>query len=262
MADRPHGYARYKLDGCRCYTCGWAVATYRDQREQLVRRGQWQPFVDAAPVRAHVAELKACGLGERTIAALARVDRKRIRELLHGRTERGTPPPTRIRPATAAALLAVEPTPENLPPAAHIASAGTVRRLRALVAAGWPQAHLASRLDMTPGNFGAALKRDRVTVRTARAVRVLYDELWNTDPLAEGVTLQAVTRARNHARTSGWAPVGAWDDETMDDPASAPDWTGVCGTPAGDYAHRRLGTPVCPRCKAARNSHRIEQRAA
>jgi hypothetical protein len=260
--DRPHGYARYKLNGCRCYTCGWAVAQYRDHREQLLRRGQWQPYVDADPARQHVANLKACGLGDRTIANLAGLERKTVRVLVHGRPERGTPPPAQIRPATAAAILSVEPTAENLPDAAVISSAGTVRRLQALVAAGWPQAQLAARLGMTPGNFGATLRREQVIVRTARAVGSLYDQLWNTDPSAAGVDNQATARARNHARSHGWAPVGAWDDDTIDDPTAEPDWTGACGTRAGYEAHRRMDTVTCPRCRAAMTALRAERKAA
>ncbi|WP_039942930.1 hypothetical protein, partial [Streptomyces himastatinicus] len=63
--QRDHGYARYKLDGCRCYRCGWAKAQYDDAREQAMRRGQWQPFMDAEPVRTHLRQLQACGLGLR-----------------------------------------------------------------------------------------------------------------------------------------------------------------------------------------------------
>ncbi|MFG3050351.1 hypothetical protein ACGFZP_05255 [Kitasatospora sp. NPDC048239] len=261
MTTRPHGYARYKLDGCRCNTCGWAVATYRDHREHLIRRGQWQPYVDAAPARAHVVDLKACGLGERTIAALASLDRKRIRDLTHGRPERGTPPPAQIRPATALAILNVEPTIDILPGSLIIDATGSIRRLQALTAAGWPQAQLADRIGSTPGNISALLRRDRTIVRTARAVRSSYNELWSTDPLTEGVTAQAVARARNHARANGWAPVGAWDDDTIDDPAAVPDWTGECGTAAGYWIHRREGIPRCQPCIEARAAQR-QQHAA
>ncbi|WP_050506943.1 hypothetical protein [Streptomyces rimosus] len=222
MSQRPHGYARYKLDGCRCYVCGYAVAQWRDAREQAVRRGQWQPYVNAAPVRTHLHRLQACGLGLRRIAQVAGVDRKRLQAILNGRPERGTPPQHQVRPRLAQAVLAIEPTEELLAPATAIDATGTRRRVQALVAAGWPQARLAAHLRMAPGSITALLARERVCVRTARAVRALYDRLWRADPHQLGVGAQAYSRARNQARSRGWAPVGAWDDDTLDDPAAVP----------------------------------------
>ncbi|MFE9391639.1 hypothetical protein [Streptomyces sp. NPDC006784] len=259
---RPHGYARYKLDGCRCYTCGFAAAQYRDARDHAIRRGTWQPYVDAEPARAHVRELLACGLGTRTIAALAHLDRKQVYVLLHGRSDRGTPPPAQIRPATAAAILSVEPTWENLPGTTTVAAVGTVRRLQALTARGWPQSRLAARLDMTPNNFGALLAREHVTVATARRVRSLYDELWRTDPRDHRVDNQAYSRALNQAKAKLWAPVGAWDDDTIDDPQAYPDWTGHCGTSSGYNAHfQNRVLPACQPCLDARSAHRAAVKA-
>lgn len=71
MAERPHGYARYKLDGCRCYTCGWARAQYEENRQRAIAYGTWQPHVPAAPVREHIVQLQQCGMGLRAIAAAA-----------------------------------------------------------------------------------------------------------------------------------------------------------------------------------------------
>ncbi|WP_424891849.1 hypothetical protein [Streptomyces sp. XH2] len=255
MSDRPHGYPRYKLDGCRCYTCGWAVAQYNDAREHAIRRGQWQPYVDAEPVRQHIRNLQECGLGLRNIAAAAGVDRKRLQAVLNGRPDRGTPPQVQVRPALAAAVLAVEPTLDNFGAATLINAVGTTRRLQALVAAGWPQHRLAVRLRMTDTSFGATIHRDRVIARTARAVLCLYGELWRTDPRQLGVDNQAYSRARNHAAARRWAPVSAWDDDTIDDPAAFPEWTGMCGKPEGAHIHQRIGVPVCQPCLEARRGH-------
>ncbi|MDX3232921.1 hypothetical protein [Streptomyces sp. ME19-01-6] len=262
-SERLHGYARYRLDGCRCYTCGWAVAQYNDAREHAIRRGQWQPFVDAEPVRQHIRNLQSCDMGLRAIATAANVDRKRLQAVLNGRPERGTPPQAQVRPAFAAAVLAVEPTLDNLGGKTVINAAGASRRLQALVAAGWPQHHLAARLGMTDGNFGATLHRDHVIVQTGRAVRSLYDELWRADPREHGVDNQAYSRARNHAASRQWAPVGAWDDDTIDDPAAFPDWTGKCGTSEGYDAHHNMRVlPSCQPCRDARAQRRREQREA
>lgn len=256
MSTRPHGYARYKLDGCRCYVCGFAVAQYRDAREHAIRRGEWQPFVDAEPVRAHIRSLNACNMGSRRIAALSGVERKTVLSLLNGRPDRGTPPPTKVRPATAAAILAVQPTLDNLGAATVIDATGTRRRLQALVAGGWPQQHLAAAMGMTPSNFGLTLTAPAVIVRTARAVRHVYDTHWNADPTEHGATVGGVSRARGKAHNLRWAPVGAWDDESIDDPARFPDWTGRCGSPAGYRAHHRLKIPLCDPCREARAEQR------
>ncbi|MCF3101479.1 hypothetical protein IPZ58_07785 [Streptomyces roseoverticillatus] len=259
--NRPHGYARYKLDGCRCYPCGWAVAQYNDARDHAIRRGQWHPYMDAEPVRQHIRNLQECGLGLRSIAVAAGVDRKRLQAVLNGRPERGTPPQAQVRPALATAVLAVEPSPDNLPDATVINAVGTTRRLQALVAAGWPQHYLAIRLHMTDSNFSATLRRDRVMVRTARAARSLYDELWRADPHEFGVDNQAYSRARNHAASRRWAPVNCWDEDTIDNPATFPEWTGMCGRPEGSYIHERIGVPLCPPCLEARRAHNRQRYA-
>lgn len=257
VTGRDHGYARYKLDGCRCYTCGWAVATYNDQREHAMRRGTWQPWADAEPTRQHLRNLQACSIGLRRIATLAGVDRKRLQAILTGRPERGTGPQEKIRPALAAAILAIEPDSGNVAEHTPVDATGTLRRLQALVAVGWPQAQLAARLGMAPGNFSALLDRSQVTAVTACAVRALFDQLWNADPAMHGVGAQAVSRARNHARTNGWAPVGAWDEDTIDDPAASPEWTGMCGTPSGYNAHYQYRIlPVCGPCRDAKRDAR------
>ncbi|MEU6990305.1 hypothetical protein ABZ953_06540 [Streptomyces sp. NPDC046465] len=222
MSDRPHGYARYRLDGCRCYPCAIARSQYDENRTKAITAGTWQPWADAEPVRVHVRTLQSCHMGLRTIAARANVNRKRLQALLVGRPERGTGPQEKVRPEFAVAVLAVEPTMENLAPSTLINSAGTRRRLHALVAAGWPQGQLAIRLDMTPGNFAMMIGCEHVLVRRALAVQALYNKLWRADPLEHGVGNQAYSRARNHAAARGWSPVGAWDDDTIDDPATEP----------------------------------------
>ncbi|MFE5658332.1 hypothetical protein ACFQ9H_19345 [Streptomyces sp. NPDC056517] len=259
---RDHGYARYRLDGCRCYTCGWARSEYDANRERAMAYGTWQPWVDAEPVRVHIRHLQSCEMGLRAIAAAAEVDRKRLQSILNGRPERGTAPQEKVRPALAAAIGAVEPTWENLAPSTLISPVGTRRRARALVAVGWPQQHLAAHLGMTPSNFGDMLTREHVLVRRAVAVRSMYDALWRTDPADHGATPRWITGARTRAAAAGWAPVGAWDDDTIDDPASFPDWTGSCGTPSGANAHYRMGTPVCQPCRTARNEAKAVRKVA
>ncbi|MEU6725566.1 hypothetical protein ABZ917_17815 [Nonomuraea wenchangensis] len=219
MSEREHGYARYRLDGCRCYVCGFARAVYDERRQRAIAYGTWQPFVDAEPVRQHVRDLQACGVGLRRIAEAAQVDRKRLQALLNGRPERGTGPQEKIRPALALAILAVEPSFDLLGDKTVIDASGTRRRLQALVARGWSQAKLAARLGWTPANLGTLMKEPRTIVATARKVRALYDELWNqAPPEADHREKIAASRARNHAAANGWLPPQAWDDDLIDVP--------------------------------------------
>lgn len=262
MSNRPHGYARYRLDGCRCYTCAYARSQYDDNRNRAIAYGTWQPWTDAEPVRTHIRTLQACGMGTRAIASAAHIGRMRLVVIVNGRIERGTPPQEKVRPAIAAAILAVEPTLENLAPSTLISPLGTIRRVRALVAVGWPQHHLAAHLGMTPGNFSQLLQREHVLVRRALAVQAMYDDLWNVDPAEHGATTAGITRARRHAAANGWAPVAAWDDDTIDDPAAFPNWTGRCGTPEGAADHYNWQIPACRPCLDARAKQKREQRAA
>jgi hypothetical protein len=262
MGTREHGNAKYHLELCRCPVCWRAARDYESNRRRAIAYGRWQPFVDAEPVRAHVRALGEFGIGWMRVAALSGVPRGSVSKLLYGDPQWGMGPSKQLRPKNAAALLAVEPTLDNLGGAVAIDATGTRRRLQALVAGGWPQARLAVRLGMDPGNFSAAINSQQVKVRTVRAVRALYDELWCADPREHGVGNQAYSRARNHAQARGWAPVGCWDDDSIDDPAAFPDWTGECGSPNGYAVHRRIGVPVCQPCRDAINEDRRGRRAA
>jgi transcriptional regulator with XRE-family HTH domain len=261
MSDRSHGYARYRLDGCRCYVCGYAVSKYNENRDKAIVAGTWQPWVSAEPVRVHLRHLQSCGMGLRAIAAAAGVDRKRLQSILNGRPERGTGPQEKLRPALAAAVLAVEPTLDNLGGAVIISAIGSVRRLQALVAAGWSQERLAVELGMSSTNLSRLINAGAVIVSTARRVRDLYDRLWNIDPAEHGAHGDDVSRTKARAAGAGWAPVGAWDEETIDDPAAYPDWTGHCGTVRGVTAHEEHEIPLCPPCQAAAERRRLRNTA-
>ncbi|MGC9540207.1 hypothetical protein [Streptomyces sp. UG1] len=262
-SHRRHGTrAKYVAEKCRCQACKRANRREGNQRSRMQAYGHWQPYVDAEPVRAHVRALEAYGLGWKRIARLAGVSPTTVGKLLYGAPRRNMGPSKRVRPETAAKLLAVEATPENLGGAVSVDGTGTRRRLQALVAGGWPQAQLARRLEMEPGNFGVTLRAERVLVSTSRAVTALYEGLWRADPVEHGVHPQGVSRARNQVRTNQWAPVGAWDEESLGDPAAYPDWTGKCGTPQGYDAHYHYHLlPACQPCKDAKTADRQARKA-
>lgn len=261
MNMRAHGTnAKFVIEKCRCQPCHAANRREANNRSRQLAYGTWQPYVDAEPVRQHVQELLATGLGWHRVADLAGVSRGTVEKLLYGARYRGLAPSKRIRPENAAKLLNVKPSEDAKAAGALTDSTGTRRRLQALVLAGWPQARLATELGMDRTNFNKTIHADQVRASTKTAVRAMYDRLWRTDPRDHGVSNHSHIRSINLGRAKGWAPVGAWDDDTIDDPAAAPDWTGRCGTPQGYWAHYTSGLPVCPACSQAAHEHRKQLR--
>lgn len=268
----------YIVCRCRCAHCRSANRTYENNRsrQQLYRRPA--RLVDAGPVRAHIRALMDQGMGWKRVANQAGVARTTVGGLLYGKHPDEPdhpdhrPPRARVSRDVADKLLAVT---VDLAPCALIPQAGTVRRVQALVACGWPQAILARHIGWTPANFGGLVhgKRGQVTVATAELVRKVYDELWDQPPpAATRWQRSARTRALSVAREYGWAPPMAYDDETIDDPFAEPDsahtnrqvgvdldevvWLLDGGTNPTNIA-ARMGTTVDAIIRAA---HRAERR--
>jgi len=246
---RAHGNAKYHLERCRCPICCKAARDYQNNRSRAIAYGRWQPFVDAEPVRQHVRALGEFGIGWIRAAKLAGVSTGGVSKLLYGDNPRGLAPSKRVRPETALKLLAVEPTLDNLGGRTVVDGTGTRRRLQALVYAGWTQSELARRMQMNRANFSKTIVSSLVEVATLKTVRALYDELWRVDPVTAGVPAHRAEAARRIATARGWAPIGAWDDDRIDDPQAFPDWTGWCGTPKGRSIHYRIKVPVCQPCR-------------
>ena len=253
---RPHGNAKYHLEKCRCPDCTQAARDYENNRYRAIAYGRWQPFVDAEPVRQHIRALGEFGIGWIRAAKLAGVSTGGVSKILYGDRPRGLAPTKRVRPETALKILAVEPTLANLGTRTPIDGTGTRRRLQALVAKGWTQSELARRLGADRANFARTIVSDLVEAGTARAALALYDELWRLDPVEHGVPAHRAAHARRLAEAKRWAPIGAWDDETIDDPNTFPDWTGHCGTSKGYQKHYDLRVPLCEPCREARRTDR------
>lgn len=202
-----HGTRSSYVRGCKCADCRAANTRYAKLAKYRSDKGI-STLVDAAPVKAHLAQLRAAGVGKRTIAQRAGVAQTVVNRLIgidHSK------PARRVHPDTAAKLLAV--TAEAVADGQVIDGTGTMRRAQALVAIGWTQADLAARIGWTLGNFnGLVHGRRDVTVGTARLVADLYDRL----SMRPGPS----QRARNISARYGWAPPLAWDD--IDNPAEQP----------------------------------------
>jgi lambda repressor-like predicted transcriptional regulator len=182
-------------------------------RELRILDGTWKPFVPVQPVRDRIAQLRDQGMSVRSIAHAAGLPLSTITpiawEFSNGRS------PRKVRPEVAAAVLAVTPAIDNLPDGAHVPAVGTVRRIRALQALGWPIDMLAADLDAHVQALSRLCQKSQtVTVARARAVSDLYDRLSMTPGPSD------ISRRRAAAR--GWLPPLAWDDAEIDTPESNP----------------------------------------
>jgi hypothetical protein len=115
----------------------------------------------------------------------------------------------------------------------RVDATGTRRRLQALATAGWSAQVIADLLGVGPKTHICRIRagaRARVLRSTAQRVQALYDELWDRP----GPSLYA----RNYAAKRAWALPLAWDDDTIDDPAAAPNLAGdgldIEGLPEAD----------------------------
>jgi hypothetical protein len=226
-----HGPERCHRRRCYAEPCKAETREIQNAHHRYKRRqqayGRWQPFVDAGPVRDHVNFLRASGMGIEAIHELTGVSTRSLSVLVWGGG--GRPPSRRVRPWTAAKILAVFPDPARMLPRARIDATGTRRRLQALQAIGWSQQALADEIETTQTVVSRVTRGEqtRVLASTAVHVRDLYDRLWDSPPVPrDGVERGAIERTRRAAAAQGWVPPLAWDDDTIDDPNAEPDGVG------------------------------------
>ncbi|MEV1295739.1 hypothetical protein [Pseudonocardia sp. NPDC049635] len=191
-------------------------------------------MVDAGAVRAHVTELRQQGVSIRRISEVSGVTAPTLYALLVGQPSKGLPPTRRVTHGVAQRLLAVTPPTaappvrdlDTLPDLARVDATGSRRRIHALAALGWSVQQLADRLGLARRQLQGRVLHggEQVSVRTARAIRDLYDALcWQPPPADTAWQRAAVTRTKAWANRQGWVPPLAWDDDTIDDPAATPD---------------------------------------
>lgn len=213
------------------------------------------PLVDAEPVRRHVRELMAGGAGYARIAKAAGVNVSTINHMLY---DRGSQPRSqRLTCVNAQRILGVQ---SHQISTGLVDNTGSRRRLQALMAVGWPPMHLGGRLELHQHYVSEIQRTSKVFAKTAHALAVAYNELWNQQPELHGVTRQAANRFRNYARAKGWPPPAAWDDDVIDDPQAQPEWTGYCGTDRGWWMHSTQKLPTCERCQVAHDEWKAEHR--
>lgn len=212
-----HGtYAAYHLDGCRCTPCSTAATDYGRTRDRRTAYGTWQPFIDAQPVRDHIATLMAAGVGLKRITELTGINGGVMCKLVYG--QGGRPPSRRVRHATATKILAVRLT--DIAPGQRVDATGTRRRLQALTTLGWTAQQLADQAGLDRQVIDAAItgRRHLVIHGNAATITALYDRLWNT-PAPPSI---GASRAIARAAKNGWLAPLAWDDDAIDDPSHTP----------------------------------------
>jgi hypothetical protein len=169
--------------GCQSAECAQENYQYMSRLRLDHHRGQ-KRRCNAAQSRHHVERLLAVGWHQAQIARAAGLAHRTVGSVMAGADT--------ISKRTALALLSV---PVGPAPGGHrdVDATGTVRRVRALVAIGWPVAHLAQQFGMYPTALGNIARGELQNVRatTADTVALHYQHLARTPGLSQ--------RARNEA---------------------------------------------------------------
>ncbi|MGW1015629.1 hypothetical protein [Streptomyces niveus] len=213
------------LRGCRQAECSTAHYRYMSLLRLDYERGH-RRRVDATQTRVHIERLFAAGWTQAQVARAAGLQHRVVGAVLEGQLT------VSRRTAQPILLIRIGPPPADV---RDTGATGTVRRVRALVAIGWPIAQLAPRLGIFESALGVIARgeRDRVRIATAERVAREYRLLSRTPGSSN--------RARNDARRRGWHGPLAWDEWTIDDPAAGPDVDGNGAQPSRNElaAYRR-----------------------
>lgn len=163
IGPEAHGSRKCFAAGCRCLACRSAESCYQARRAQARARGE-AAWVDAGPARAHIATLKAQGVGLRQIAALAEASFRTVQAIQNGRP--------RVTRTIEARILQTKPV---LAGAVLVNSYRTFDRLRILLKEGYSVAQLTRWFQVRPSRLRRQSKR--VTARRASEVKRWFDRL-------------------------------------------------------------------------------------
>lgn len=211
-------YTDYK---CRLPEC---VRRYNDRNNARLRahkEGTYSALVEVTPARQHIICLMNTGMSADAIARAAGISVHSVLDILRPHATKRRGKRRRISPQLAQKLLAVRASDRT---SGRIDATGTIRRVQALVALGWPVKHIADRAGLSAENSSYILKRPRVYSSTAKAIAVVYDELRGKRPERNGVIKAHVVVAKNRAARNRWAPPRYWDQHpgAIDDPDFEP----------------------------------------
>lgn len=214
VREAPHHRNSYcvKWYGCHLPEC-------RDRynsRRRAMRAGVIQPapLIDAEPIRQHILDLQASGLTPTRIARLAGMSHTNVTEFLHASPAQGRGRKRQTSPEVAAKILAVK----------LLTTAGTLRRIQALIAIGWPVRHIAAHANVSARWIGDLHPDVVVNLVTSEKIAAAYDELQQLNPEKRGVQPGHASRARQRAKANRWPPPKYWAEraDVMDDPHFEP----------------------------------------
>ncbi|WP_327307949.1 hypothetical protein OG730_34755 [Streptomyces sp. NBC_01298] len=233
---RAKGRPATGVKGCPCAPCRTAEAVYDKKRRVFNATGRTL-MVDTAPVAVHLKELFDAGAGWNQIAAAAQSSTATVHSILTGRV-------TQCRRVTARKLLAVK-AQDVIPAKRPVNACGSIRRMHALLALG----HTNKAITIASGVEHSMLS-DLINERLAIVTRHVAERIdlgFRTLAGRQGTSARSINRARRN----NWAPAAAWDEESIDDPAAHPEWTGHCGTDRGFWTHRLQKILMCQPCEQA-----------
>lgn len=208
---------------CRLPECVARYNQYNQGRRQAQRAGTWNALVDAEPVRRHILHLKYGGLSNGEIAASAGLPIQSVIDFISSNRSRHQGRRHRTSPDVAAKILAITPVNATL---RRLDSTGTIRRIQALTAIGWPQTTIATRATISPANMCDLARRTFVFASTAAAVNTAYETLRHLRPERNGVPKIQAKKARNRAAAKRWPTPTYWDQrpDCIDDPDFTPEY--------------------------------------
>ncbi|WP_326739103.1 hypothetical protein [Streptomyces sp. NBC_01022] len=229
---------------CRCNRCirGNRLAGIRRERVRLAGQSNLIPVPVLA---AHIKVLQDSGLSQCAIARAAQVAQSTISNISNGKLRS-------CQRSKGERILAVQAGIHDATSERSVL--GSARRLQALYAIGHGALAISKRFDINHSTISQIVNGRYRLINGSVAVRVqgIYDQLSRTPGPSK--------KARARAAACAWAPPAAWDDEALDDPAAAPEWTGFCGTDRGWWTHSIQRIPGCARCDAAHEAWKAEHR--
>ncbi|MEJ9078826.1 hypothetical protein WKY82_10430 [Gordonia malaquae] len=194
---------------------GLCKRCYVAHRDRQIGYGRWAvDRIDPTPTVDHIQSLVDKGMSLASISIAAGLAPATVGKIVRGDV-------SWVAGETAERIAAVTAPAQDwrtLPDRALVCPVGTARRLQALSALGWPQTVLAEELGVAQQAAARLIGAARPTVQagTARAVAALFDRL----SMTPGPSHSALLRAER----KGWARPLEWDENTIDDPDSSPDF--------------------------------------
>lgn len=215
----------YVSHKCRCDECRAGRAAAARRRNKLKAYGRFDrdsKFVDAQPVRDHVNELRAAGIGWKRVAELSGVGNTAISQLVYGRKGSKNDPRKgeelkRVLRSKADKIMAVQAEDVLESTGGLVPAIGVHRRIQALAYMGWSLAKIGRLIGVQRANMNSLLLRKTVTVGMFKRVDKVYRELWDKRPAhdlwREKIAYERTVRM---ARDRHWKSALAWDDIDSD----------------------------------------------